>query len=74
MRTDLTKATLVLLFAALLIPAVSASAQDTIKRSFEVSAGGVLFLDIDRGNVEVETSSGSQVNVVLERSVDGASG
>jgi len=74
MRKHLQRTPLILLFAALLIPAVSASAQDTIKRSFEVSSGGMLVLDIDRGNVEVETSSGSQVNVVLERSVDGASG
>lgn len=66
--------TLVILLAASLIPGATASAQDTVKRSFEVGSGGVLYLDIDRGNVEVETSSDNQVNVVLERIVEGASG
>ena len=66
--------TLIVTLAALLIPATAATAQDSIKRSFEVASGGVLYLDIDRGNVEVETSSGNQVNIVLERDVDGASG
>lgn len=74
MRHVFSTSTFILVLAAFLIPATSASAQDTIKRSFEGVSGGVLFLDIDQGNVEVETSSGSQVNIVLERDVDGASG
>jgi len=44
---------------------------DTIKRTFKVRPGGSLFLDIDRGTIEIRTISGSEVHVVLERRVKG---
>jgi len=40
---------------------------DTVKRSFKVQAGGTLFLDIDRGNVDIISRSGSEVRVEVER-------
>jgi len=43
--------------------------RDTIKRSFDVRPGGTLVVDIDRGNIEVETTSGNTVYVEMERIV-----
>lgn len=44
--------------------------KDTIKRSFTVEPGGTLYVDVDRGNVIVETIDGNQVHVEMERLVN----
>lgn len=44
--------------------------RDTVKESFAVQPGGTLYLDIDRGNIDVVTRHGDAVIVELERIVD----
>ena len=45
--------------------------KDTIKSEpYKVRPGGTLYIDLDRGNIEVETTSRDVVTVELERSVD----
>jgi hypothetical protein len=66
-----------LLILALMIPfvaragSVGTGGEDTIKKSFNVRSGGTLYLDIDRGNVEIETSDDEMVHVVMERNFKG---
>ncbi|MEX0746420.1 MAG: DUF4097 family beta strand repeat-containing protein [Rhodothermales bacterium] len=43
--------------------------KDTVKKSFKVRPGGTLFVDIDHGNVDVRSHSGSEVLVEVERTV-----
>lgn len=68
----------VVLFAIVLAGAVAPRAEaqrdvrDTVKESFAVAPGGTLFLDIDRGNIDVVTRRGDAVIVELERIVDAA--
>jgi hypothetical protein len=45
-------------------------ARDTIKRSFTVRPGGNLVVDIDFGNLIVESSNDSKVHVEIERRTD----
>ncbi len=45
---------------------------DVIRESFTVEPGGTLHVDVDRGNVRVETASGAAVRVEVERRVRGA--
>ncbi len=65
----------VLLFTALMLLAVNVRAgdvidiKDTVKKSYKVQPGGTLFLDIDHGNVEVESHSGNEVRIEIERTV-----
>lgn len=40
---------------------------DTIRETFSVRPGGQLHLDIDRGNITVETGQGEEVRVEVER-------
>ncbi len=42
-------------------------ARDVIKKEYKVNPGGVLSLDLDRGNIEVETTSDNEVKIELER-------
>ncbi len=66
----------VLSLAVLTVAGVQASGnggEDTIKKTFKVRPGGTLFLDVDRGNVTIETSSNSEVHVVMERDFRGIS-
>lgn len=44
---------------------------DTIKKSFAVRSGGRLYIDIDHGTISVQTISGNEVHVELERKVKG---
>lgn len=45
--------------------------KDTVKSEpYEVKPGGTLYIDLDRGNIEVETTDRDVVLVELERSVD----
>lgn len=63
----------VLLLVALLLVHSGARAgdiKDTVKESFKVRPGGTLFIDIDHGNVEVQTARGDAVRIEVERSVD----
>ena len=49
----------------------SIDVKDTIKSEpYKVRPGGTLYVDLDRGNIEVETTSRDVVTVELERSVD----
>lgn len=44
---------------------------DTIKKTFKVREGGTLFIDIDRGNVEVDAGrEDDAVYVIMERNVE----
>lgn len=44
--------------------------KDTVKRSFKVSSGGKLFIDIDHGNVDVTSHAGNEVFLEVERIAD----
>jgi DUF4097 and DUF4098 domain-containing protein YvlB len=44
--------------------------QDSIKKSFRVGSGGTLNIDSDVGSIEVQASSGSQVEIEVFRKVD----
>jgi hypothetical protein len=63
----------VLLLAALVVASATAQAsdvRDTVKKSFKVRSGGTLYIDIDQGNVEVESVRGDLVRIEIIRSVD----
>lgn len=62
---------LMALFMAVTVVCASGPDGDTIKRSFRVRPGGTLYLDIDIGNVEIESTDDDVVHVVMERYVDG---
>ncbi len=51
---------------------VKPGTKDTIKAKFEVRSGGTLYLNIDRGTVEIESSGNNMVYVEMERIVSGA--
>ena len=60
----------VLLVVASVAPAAQADAlgaQDVVKESFDVRAGGTLIIDVDQGNLEVEATRGSTVLVEVRR-------
>lgn len=44
--------------------------KDTVRESFKVDAGGTLTIDLDFGNVEIETTSEDIVQIELERVVN----
>jgi len=71
MRTILKSTLIALAVAAWALPAVASSgpqnAFDTIKRSFRVNPGGTLDVDIDFGNVIVESSGDGMVYVEMHR-------
>ncbi len=50
--------------------AQASAEKDTIKRSFSVEPGGTIYIDVDRGNVVVETFDGNQVHVEMDRLVN----
>jgi putative adhesin len=50
--------------------ALAGGEKDTIKRSFDVEPGGTVYVDVDRGNVIVESIGGTRVHVEMERTVD----
>jgi hypothetical protein len=56
-----------------LVSAADKGGDDTVKRTFTVRPGGTVFLDIDRGSIAVETISGNEVHIVLERRIRGVS-
>jgi len=41
--------------------------RDVIKKEFKVEPGGTLFLDLDRGNIEIESIDDNYVKIELER-------
>lgn len=43
--------------------------KDTIKKSFKVSPGGTLMLDLDRGNIEIRTGADDEVKIEVVRIV-----
>jgi len=72
MRTILRSSLVALLLAAITLPANALApepAQDTIKRVFQVQPGGTLLVDVDFGNVIVESSPDGKVYVELQRVV-----
>ena len=46
-----------------------ASVENHIERSFQVTPGGRLTVDADRGSIEVRTADRDQVDVKIERKV-----
>ncbi len=64
------------LVAAVLIVSLAHDAQarqDVMKEQFSVREGGTLHLDVDYGDIEVETHGRDEVLITLERDVDRAS-
>lgn len=61
--------TLVLVFAMFLVgcDALVADTEDTIKRSFDVKEGGTLYIDTDRGSIEITADKGNTVSVEVNR-------
>ena len=59
------------LLTLLVLPAQAR--QDVVREQFSVDRGGTLVLDVDFGAVEVLTQRGTEVQITLERDVDGAS-
>ena len=47
--------------------------QDVVKESFSVSEGGTLYIDVDIGNVEILTTTRSEVTIVMERDLRNSS-
>lgn len=66
-------AAIALLFVAAATSVPAWAQQDVVKESFSVDEGGTLYLDIDWGNVEIETGSGETVRITMERELRGAS-
>jgi len=68
---SLARAALLALFVFTLVVdsafARDAQVRDVVKKSYDVRPGGTLHLDMDHGNIEVETTSGSKVVIELER-------
>ncbi len=48
----------------------NAEERDTIKKSFRVQSGGTLYLDLDHGNVSIETGRDGVVNIEVDRIVE----
>ncbi|MGI9174014.1 MAG: DUF4097 family beta strand repeat-containing protein [Rhodothermales bacterium] len=76
-RLRLVCSALMLAFLASTVPIASGNAashidvKDTIKSDpYKVEPGGTLYIDLDRGNIEVKTSPRNVVTIELERSVD----
>ena len=49
------------------VQARDAQIRDVIKKSYDVRPGGTLHLDMDRGNIEIETTTDDKVLIELER-------
>ena len=56
-----------LAFVAGNVQAKDAQIRDVVKKSYDVRPGGTLHIDMDRGNIEIETTSGNRVLIELER-------
>ncbi len=66
----LARTALLVLLLALVVDqaqAKEAQARDVIKKTYDVRPGGTLHLDMDHGNIEIETTSGNKVLIELER-------
>ncbi len=44
--------------------------KDTVKQAFEVDEGGTLHLDLDHGNIQVESGDDDRVIIIIERIAD----
>lgn len=55
-----------------LCAAARADLEDKINRAFEVSPGGRLVVDVDRGSIEVKTSDETSVNIEVTRKAGGS--
>ncbi len=56
-----------LAFVAGNVQAKGTQIRDVVKKSYDVRPGGTLHLDMDYGNIEIETTSGNRVLIELER-------
>ncbi len=68
--STITRATLFLFLVAFVVNTVQAKGaqiRDVIKKTYDVRPGGTLHLDMDHGNIEIETTSGNRVMIELER-------
>ncbi len=74
MKTFLHRTLWFALSLGLFVSAVEAcpgeDARDTIKKTFKVRPGGTLYLDLDRGNVEIRTGTDDMVHIEIERIVE----
>lgn len=62
------------LFSALLLPAISALAeQDIINKSFDAKAGGTLSMNVDRGSIKILTGNSDKVEIEVVRELKRAS-
>jgi hypothetical protein len=64
------RTTLLVFLLALVVNGAQAKGpqvRDVIKKAYDVRPGGTLNIDMDHGNVEVETTSGNKVLIELER-------
>ncbi len=51
----------------------AATISSDLKKAFQVSAGGTLAMEVDRGSITVATGDGSEVNIEVKRSLSGVS-
>lgn len=63
----ITLLTVALVFAATNVLARGTQVRDVVKKSYDVRPDGTLYLDMDHGNIEIETTSGDRVLIELER-------
>jgi hypothetical protein len=79
-KHDTMKRSFILLLALFVMTSVTFAADRTndrrggdytVKKTFNVRPGGTLFLDIDRGSIEVRTISGNQVHIEMDRRIRG---
>lgn len=66
----LTRAALVVFLLAFVVGNVrakEAQIRDVVKKTYDVRPGGTLHIDMDHGNIEVETTTGNRVFIELER-------
>jgi len=70
-RLGLTVATFALCFAGLAVQA--ATTESNLSKTFEVKPGGLLFMDVDRGSISIDTSDRGDVMVEVKRKISGVS-
>ena len=51
----------------------AAAISSDLKKTFPVSAGGILAMEVDRGSITVTTGDSSEVNIEVKRSISGVS-
>lgn len=73
MKTRIRLLALSVLALSMALPVLASpigNARDTVKRSFTVRPGGTLLVDVDFGNVTIESSTDAMVRVEIDRVTD----